>query len=282
MSLTGDYFDRVYASADDPWGFGSRWYEHRKYAFTLAALPAPSYDSGLEIGCSIGILTTQLAQRCHELTAVDLSPAALEAARARVPPSVRLLQGGVPDGWPAGSYDLVVLSEVGYYLDEPDLGRLLDLVERDLRPGGTVVACHWRHAVADYPLTGDQVHQALARWPRLSRVEEEDFLLDVLVPDGWPAGSYDLVVLSEVGYYLDGPDLQRLLDLVERDLRPGGTVVACHWRHPVADYPLTGDQVHEALARWPRLSRVEEEDFLLDVLAPGGADSVARREGLLG
>ena len=184
MSLTGDYFDRVYAGADDPWGFGSRWYEQRKYAFTLAALPAASYDSGLEIGCSIGILTAQLAQRCHELTAVDLSPAALEVARARVPANVRLLQGGVPQSWPAGSYDLVVLSEVGYYLDEPDLGLLLDLVGRDLRPGGTVIACHWRHPVTDYPLTGDQVHAALGRWPRLSRVEEEDFLLDVLVPGG--------------------------------------------------------------------------------------------------
>jgi len=184
MSLTGDYFDRMYAGAQDPWGFASRWYEQRKYALTLSALPAPSYDSALEIGCSVGIFTKQLAMRCRDLTAVDLSSVALEAARARVPANVRLLQAGVPDGWPAGSYDLVVLSEVAYYLDEPDLQRLLDLVESDLRPGGTVVACHWRHPVADYPLSGDQVHEALARWPRLSRVEEEDFLLDVLVPGG--------------------------------------------------------------------------------------------------
>jgi len=38
--------------------------------------------------------------------------------------------------------------------------------------------------------------------------------------------------------------------------------------------------VHAALARWPRVSRIEEEDFLLDVLAPAGAVGVARREGL--
>ena len=184
MSLTGDYFDRLYAGADDPWGFGSRWYEQRKYALTLAALPAPSYEEGLEIGCSIGILTSQLALRCRTLTALDPSPAAIEAARTRVPEGVRLVQGRAPESWPAGSYDLVVLSEVAYYLDAADLERLLGLVERDLRPGGTVVACHWRHPVADYPLTGDAVHDALGRWPRLSRVEEEDFLLDVLVPGG--------------------------------------------------------------------------------------------------
>lgn len=184
MSLPADYFDRMYADSGDPWGFTSRWYEQRKYALTLAVLPAPSYARGLEIGCSIGVLTAALAQRCTSLVAMDPSPAALSAARDRVPDAVRLVEGGVPGSWPAGTYDLVVLSEVGYYLDAADLERLLDLVVRDLAPDGVVVACHWRHPVADYPLTGDQVHEALARWPRLSRVEEEDLLLDVLAPGG--------------------------------------------------------------------------------------------------
>jgi len=184
VTLPAGYFDRLYAADADPWGFASRWYERRKYALTLAALPAPSYQRGLEIGCSIGVLTAGLAARCRSLVGVDPSAAALSAAREQVPASVRLLQGAVPADWPAGSYDLVVLSEVGYYLDRADLARLLDLVERDLTPDGTVVACHWRHPVADYPLTGDDVHHALGRWPRVSRVQEKDFLLDVLAPGG--------------------------------------------------------------------------------------------------
>ena len=187
MSLGPDYFDRVYSGAEDPWGFATRWYEQRKYALLLAALPAASYASALEIGCSVGVLTAQLAKRCTSLLALDASRAALETASARVPPSVELRLATVPEDWPAGSYDLVVLSEVGYYLDRSDLGRLLDLVERDLSPGGTVLACHWRHPVPDYPLTGDEVHAALGRWPRLARIEEEDFLLDVLVPGGAPS-----------------------------------------------------------------------------------------------
>ncbi len=184
MTLPAGYFDRLYAADADPWGFASRWYEQRKYALTLAALPSPTYDRGLEIGCSIGVLTAGLAARCDSLTAIDPSPVALSAAGGRLPTSVRLIQGSVPDDWPAGAYDLVVLSEVGYYLDGGDLERLLDLIEDDLAPGGTVVGCHWRHAVADYPLTGDEVHAALARWPRSSRIEEADFLLDVLTPSG--------------------------------------------------------------------------------------------------
>ncbi len=184
MSLSADYFDRMYARDPDPWGFTSRWYERRKYALTLAALPFPSYDRALEVGCSVGVFTAALAARCTSLVALDPSATALSAARVRVPESVHLVQAAVPDGWPAGTYDLIVLSEVGYYLDERDLARLLDLIERDLAPGGAVVACHWRHPVEDYPLTGDQVHAALERWPRLSRIDEQDFLLDVLVPMG--------------------------------------------------------------------------------------------------
>lgn len=184
MSLTPDYFEQMYAGGDDPWGFGDRWYEQRKYALTVAALPAASYGNGLEVGCSIGVLTTLLAARCTALTGIDPSTRALAQAATGVPNNVRLTQGSVPGGWPAGAYDLVVLSEVGYYLSAADLDRLLDLVERDLQPDGVVVACHWRHPVADYPQTGDAVHEALTRWPRLSRTLEEDFVLDVLAPGG--------------------------------------------------------------------------------------------------
>ena len=42
MTLAAGYFDRLYAADPDPWGFTSRWYEQRKYALTVAALPAPT------------------------------------------------------------------------------------------------------------------------------------------------------------------------------------------------------------------------------------------------
>jgi hypothetical protein len=60
--------------------------------------------------------------------------------------------------------------------------------------------------------------------------------------------------------------------------------VACHWRHPVADYPLSGDEVHELLRRQSGLDLLVEhveEDFRLDVLVTPPAVSVARREGLV-
>jgi SAM-dependent methyltransferase len=185
VTLPAAYFESLYAEHEDPWGFRTRWYEQRKYALTLAALPEPRFGAALEVGCSIGVLTAQLAGRCDALTAIDASERALAAARTRVPDTVTLVRGSVPADWPAGTYDLVVLSEVAYYLDPDDLTGLLDQVATDLAPDGFVLACHWRHPVADYPQTGDAVHEAMGdRWPRVSRVEDPDFLLDVFHPAG--------------------------------------------------------------------------------------------------
>ena len=184
MSLPPDYFDRMYAETDDPWGFRTRWYEQRKRALTLAVLPEPRFGTALEIGSSIGVLTAGLAERCDRVVALEPSAVALAEARRQVP-GVDFRQGRVPDDWPSGTYDLVVISEVGYYLDTGDLSALLDYTAADLAEDGFVVACHWRHWVEDYPLSGDEVHEQMAdRWPRVSRVDEADFLLDVFHPTG--------------------------------------------------------------------------------------------------
>lgn len=197
MSLPPSYFDRVYARRPDPWGFRTRWYERRKRAATLAALPRARYHRGFEPGCSIGTLTAPLAQRCDTLLAVDASSAALDTARRGLTdsPHVEFRQMCVPAEWPEGDFDLVVLSEIGYYLDRPTLGRLADRVERSLSDRGTLLACHWRHPVADYPLTGDAVHDLLSGRPGLHRVlhhAEEDFLLAV-----WTRGATPSVARQE-------------------------------------------------------------------------------------
>ena len=92
------------------------------------------------------------------------------------------------------------------------------------------------------------------------------------------------MVLSEVGYYCGPDDLRTLVDRAAGALATDGVLVACHWRHPVPEYPLGGDAVHAALRAHPRLAllaRHEEEDFLLDVLVPAPATSVARATGLV-
>ena len=68
-------------------------------------------------------------------------------------------------------------------------------------------------------------------------------------------------------------------------LTADGVLLACHWRHPVAEYPTSGDHVHERLRQesgLALLSEYVEEDFRLDVLVRPPAISVARRTGMLG
>lgn len=189
MSLDGAFFDRMYADDPDPWGFTERWYEQRKYALSVAALPRPRYRAALEVGCSIGVLTAALGERCDTVLALDVAESAVTSARQRTAglPGVEVQRRSVPDQWPDdwsdGAFDLVVLSEVGYYYSTDDLRRLLDRICAALEPGGTLLAVHWRHPVEDYPLGGDEVHAVLDADDRLTatvRHEEADFLLAVL------------------------------------------------------------------------------------------------------
>jgi len=160
-SLQPAYFDQVYAANADPWLFETSDYERAKYAATLAALPGQEYDRAFEIGCSIGVLTAQLATRCRYLLAVDVADAALARSRERCAglPQVDVQCMQVPNAVPPGGFDLIALSEVGYYWSLADLHRSLDWMFGALRSAGHLVLVHWTPVVADYPLTGDEVHE---------------------------------------------------------------------------------------------------------------------------
>lgn len=159
-SLPASYFDRIYSENDDPWGFETRPYEAGKYRATLAALPRETYRSAFEIGCSIGVLTERLAGRCEALLSVDVSERALKRARERCShlPQVQFEVMQVPDEFPEQSFDLILVSEVGYYWTHADLLSTRRRIVERLHPGGQVLLVHWTPFVDDYPLTGDEVH----------------------------------------------------------------------------------------------------------------------------
>lgn len=185
-TLGMDYFDELYATSADPWGFTTRWYEARKYALSLALLPAKRYQNAFEPGCSIGVLTELLAPRCDRLLSWDGAAAAVRTAAARTAqlPQVQVQQAVIPGDWPPGKFDLIVFSEILYYFAGDDLARVLSLGVSALRPAGTLLAVHWRHPVAEYPRSGDEVHQALAGQAglaRLSELREPDFLAEVYI-----------------------------------------------------------------------------------------------------
>ena len=185
MTLPETYFAAMYAGAEDPWGFRSRWYEQRKREVTMAALTRPRYRRAFEPGCSIGVLTAALADRCDEVVAADVDECAVTTARGELAKHghVQVERMSVPRHWPDGMFDLVVISEVAYYLGPAELEQLLDRAIGSMAPRATLLACHWRHPVPDYPATGDDVHRGLLARPELCQAVshvEEDFRLDLL------------------------------------------------------------------------------------------------------
>ncbi|MGW4248483.1 class I SAM-dependent DNA methyltransferase [Nocardia sp. NPDC004722] len=185
--LPDGYFEDLYAADPDPWKFATRWYEHRKRALTMAALPHPRYRAAFEPGCGPGFLTQELAARCDRVLATDVVDQPLRTARARlrglaVGDNVEFRRWALGDEWPAERFDLIVLSEVGYYLFPADLQTAIDESVDHLDTGAALVCVHWRHPVSDYPLTGDQVHTLIGAHPRLTSAvhyTDKDFVLDI-------------------------------------------------------------------------------------------------------
>lgn len=165
-----EYFAAVYADDADPWGFDTSWYERRKYRISLGLLTRATYRRALEPGCSIGALTELLADRCDELIAFDFHPPSVERARSRTSdrPGVAVLQETFPDYWPDGGGDLVVWSEVAYYLNGDGARAAIDGLERWLEPGGDVLAVHYTGAT-NYPRSGRAIAPWLDEVPFLER-----------------------------------------------------------------------------------------------------------------
>ncbi len=180
-------FDRIYDRADDPWDFAGSPYEAAKYAETLAALPRERFRRGLEVGCSIGVQTRLLAGRCDALLGLDVAPEAVRRARERcadLAPAVEIRRAQVPQDWPPGAFDLVVLSEVLYFLDREDIAGLARLVLGSTGQGAAVVLVNWT-GQTDTPTTGQQAATAFieagaAALRQTLHRQHESYRLDVL------------------------------------------------------------------------------------------------------
>jgi SAM-dependent methyltransferase len=182
--IEAGYFDALYTESSDPWALRSRWYETRKRALTIACLPAKYFRRVFEPGCAGGELTLKLASRAEYVLAMDLHERAVEQARARLiaHPNVTVREGTLPGDWPQGTFDLIVLSELGYYFDANDWALVIKRAVESLSADGVIVACHWRHDFDVRCQSTVAVHAAIHLRPELSlQVDhvESDFSLQV-------------------------------------------------------------------------------------------------------
>jgi hypothetical protein len=168
-------FDAMYAADPDPWNVRDSWYERRKESVVLALLARERYDHAWDAASGTGDLALALSRRCERLTASDASPRAVALTGDLLShASASVVVNRLP-GVPALAEppDLVVLSEVLYYLPDADRLGALEAAGAAARPSAELVVVHWRHHPDDAFLSGaaatEEAHRLLCErsWERM-------------------------------------------------------------------------------------------------------------------
>ncbi|SEP97896.1 class I SAM-dependent methyltransferase [Microlunatus flavus] len=181
-------FDALYRADPDPWEVGTSAYERRKRAVVLACLRRDRYTLAWDPACGTGHLTADLASRCDQVHAADASAEAVRLTAERcadLPVTVRhRALPAAPD--PGSRPDLVVVSEVFYYLSDAQRAATVALVDERAARACEVVAVHWDGAPDDAWLSGPagqlELVSRLAERGWVHRIHHDDdgFLLDTL------------------------------------------------------------------------------------------------------
>jgi predicted TPR repeat methyltransferase len=184
-SLPPGYFEQMFAADPDPWSFETSAYETAKYDATIAALGGRRYRSAIEIGCANGVLTRRLAPHALSLLAIDVSETALARAAARCGDvCVAFERRSFPREAPDGAFDLIVLSEVAYYLDDDDLASAGRWIDGALDRQGDLLLVHWT-GETDYPQSADDAVDKLGAAMRTPTVKLRTDRADLYRLDLW-------------------------------------------------------------------------------------------------
>lgn len=131
-------FDRLYRLSADPFGIESYPYEQKKIERVAARLSMQRYTNVLDIGCGAGTLTRRIAGLADAITAIDYSPQAISRAGQYDNPSNIRYHCANLVAFPYEKYDLIVCSEVLYYLPAEDLSKFIEIVKQ--QPGCTLIS----------------------------------------------------------------------------------------------------------------------------------------------
>ncbi len=145
-------FETLFAKQSDPWKYTSL-YEQKKYEQTLELLPSTPIEQALELACAEGHFTAQLASRVSNLLATDISQIALERTTERCAglENIRFQALDITKDPLLGSFDLIVCSEVLYYVSGlEELRAVARKIADALKPGGYFITAH-ANLVVDEP-----------------------------------------------------------------------------------------------------------------------------------
>lgn len=169
------FFEAKYRKSSDPWNFEKSSYEQARYDRILKALAGRRFRRAYEPGCSVGVFTQRLAAICDQVDAADFSPTAAARAAERCSrlPNVAVSCAALTSETQLGGYDLIVLSEIGYYFKRDAWRSMVSGFAASMEPGATLLASHWLGHSRDHRMEGQEVHMVLKAELRLHLEHEE-------------------------------------------------------------------------------------------------------------
>jgi SAM-dependent methyltransferase len=158
-------FENKFRANIDPWNYTHSRFERVKREVLLRACGPSKHGRVLELGCAIGETTRGLARLSLHLVAVDASPTALNEAARRAPRNGRIhfRRAILPGQMPRGPFDLIIVSELVYYLRSHHLKPLADRIVAALAPGGITIVLNHRRPFDDAAVLPALAHRRLRR-----------------------------------------------------------------------------------------------------------------------
>lgn len=155
------HFDNLFASDADPWDYETSAYEKARHTATIKAVAGESVMRAWEAGAAAGVLSEQLLAYCDHLVITDASSRALAHARARLGTRAEIYCMTLPESVPDGPFDLILLSDMLYYLGLDGVIRTAALCRARLAPGGRIIVVSWL-GDTEAALTGQESAEAFA------------------------------------------------------------------------------------------------------------------------
>ncbi len=185
MGVDINHLNSLYAETHDPWDFEHSTYEQNKFKATRIALSQQRYDATFELGCGNGQLARHLGKLSDRYTGMDAVEKALSAARQAVPTGT-FVKGFYPCPLPVDTFDLIVLSEILYFLDPRGIGLLATDIGSHW-PKAEVICVTWLGQSGN-ELQGDdaaEIFKAALVTHRLERIDQtENYRIDRGLPEG--------------------------------------------------------------------------------------------------
>lgn len=139
-----DGFEKKFLDDPDPWNYANSPFEAYKRRILRQACGSRSFGRGLELACANGETSKVLSSLCLKLLALDGSPTVVAEANRRTKhlPNVTVAVANLPDDLPRQQFDLIIASEIFYYLRPLPLLRLMNGLYQNLAPSGRIVCLH--------------------------------------------------------------------------------------------------------------------------------------------